>query len=180
MSTDLQTIEQQEEAELKERQRVRREEATRKAAEEEAARKAAEPKLLPRTKTEGAVIATSTIETENEASFVVCNEGPGPLFSRVSIKHVVPRTSAEEAAELRALLDADGSIRDAAQAAYLDVVASAWHLKLDSKAFHGLTFYPLCKALSSVQSKKGTMAGKSYAKLLPIAKILRKRQAKTP
>lgn len=174
MSTDVLAIEEEQAlAAIKAKFQAEREARAKKEAEE-AARKAAEqPKLLAHTKVEGGVLASSVIQAEQEADFVVMNDDC--TQSRVRIKHERPRTSREQAVEARTLLDPDGSVWEDAQAAFVDAVANAWGVRKGSKAFASLTFHGLLRGLQSLHSSKGTMAQKSYLRFKPVIKVLTKR-----
>lgn len=157
---------------------IEREQRMQEAAKADAIRRAyldaaAEKRQISseKTKEAGAELASETILAEKEASFVVVDTDESTR--RVTIKKVIPRTSREEATSLKAACDPEGLIFDAAQAAFVDAIRAAWSLHKDNAAFAKFSFETLYKAMKSLHSRTGTIAGKSAAKLRPIAKALR-------
>lgn len=158
---------------------IEREQRMQEAAKADAIRRAyldaaAEKRQITseKTKEAGAELASETIlADEKEASFVVVDTDESTR--RVTIKKIIPRTSREEATSLKAACDPEGLIFDAAQAAFVDAVRAAWSLHKDNAAFAKFSFETLYKAMKSLHSRTGTIAGKSAAKLRPIAKALR-------
>jgi len=167
---DLTLVEQQEEAELRERQRIRREEADRVRAAEEAARKAAEPpKALPHTKEESCTVVAAAIRAEKAISIVTVNDDSS--LSRTTHKKVVSRVSRAEHEGMQTLLrpSTERTISEVFGDAGLAAVQREWGLRtLDIEPNR------LIKALWSLDGKSG-LTVKMHALLSPVAKRIRGR-----
>jgi hypothetical protein len=177
MTTDLEILEQQEEAELKARQEARRtaREAedfikAMEAAKLEAARKA--QALLAYTKTEALPRIVDTFDRDLSAKIVY--EGAGGEKRTAVFSKEPKRTSAQDQAIVRQLSPPEIFI--GAKGAFMEYYARAHNVQGKHSVFAELNFDGLVRALKSAHGTQNGMTVASHKRLKALIKILQRRQ----
>lgn len=173
MSTelDLNSIEAQEAAALKETQRLRREELERKAAAAEAEKIAEKSALLPRGPS--AELSANAILTDEKLSLDF--EGSNGEARHVDVYTKGPRMSKDETLAMRALLNSLG--RPGLEVATWEGMNGLIALYKPGKStcLSDKSFMQLIRSLDSMESGSDTMTVRSYKILLPLYKLMKRR-----